>query len=109
MQFHPLPRSFFEPSAKIVARKLLGHYLVRNKPTGPAAGIIVETEAYLSNDPASHSAPGVTPRNKVMFGAPGHGYVYLIYGYHFCINAVCRPAGVGEAVLVRALEPLCGH
>ena len=109
LKFQPLPRSFFEPSAKVVAPKLLGHLLVRNTPLGPAAGIIVETEAYLSDDPACHAAPGPTPRNKVMFGAPGHSYVYLIYGYHFCINAVCRPAGVGEAVLIRALEPVCGH
>jgi len=104
----PLPRSFYEPSAKIVAPKLLGHWLIRNTPTGPAGGVIVETEAYLSNDPACHGAPGLTPRNKVMFGGPGHGYVYLIYGYHFCVNAVCRPAGVAEAVLIRAIEPSFG-
>jgi DNA-3-methyladenine glycosylase len=105
----PLARAFYEPSAKIVAPKLLGHFLVRNTPAGASGGIIVETEAYLSNDPACHGAPGPTLRNKVMFGRPGHGYVYLIYGYHFCVNAVCRPAGVAEAVLIRAIEPTFGN
>jgi len=107
--FTSLPRAFYEPSSKIVASKLLGHFLVRNTPGGASGGIIVETEAYLSNDPACHGAPGPTPRNKVMFGAPGHGYVYLIYGYHFCVNAVCRGAGVAEAVLIRAIEPAFGE
>lgn len=105
----PLPESFYEPSAKVVAPQLLGHFLIRNTPIGPAGGPIVETEAYLSDDPACHGAPGPTLRNRVMFGPPGHGYVYLIYGYHFCVNAVCRPAGVAEAVLVRAIEPAFGE
>ena len=108
-KFKPLPKSFYEPSAKIVAPLLLGHWLIRNTPAGPCGGAIVETEAYLSDDPACHGAPGPTPRNRVMFGAPGHGYVYLIYGYHFCVNAVCRPTGVAEAVLIRALEPVFGE
>jgi DNA-3-methyladenine glycosylase len=108
-QFIPLPRSFYRPSAKLVAPRLLGHWLIRNTPNGPCGGAIVETEAYLCDDPACHAAPGPTKRNRVMFGPPGHGYVYLIYGYHFCVNSVCRPPGVAEAVLIRAIEPLFGE
>lgn len=107
-EFIPFSRDFYEPSAQAVAPALLGHWLVRNTGRGPAGGAIVETEAYLADDPACHAAPGMTPRNRVMFGPPGHGYVYFIYGRHFCVNAVCRPAGVGEAVLIRAVEPLFG-
>src|SRR5262245_11255033 len=102
--FVALPRSFYEPSAKVVAPALLGHFLIRNSPNGPCGGAIVETEAYLVGDPASHGAPGLTARNRVMFGLPGHVYVFLIYGFHYCVNAVCRPAGVAEAVLIRAIE-----
>lgn len=105
----PLPRSFYEPSAEAVAPGLLGHWLVRQTEQGPVGGPIVETEAYLTNDAACHAASGPTPRNRVMFGPPGHAYVYLIYGYHFCVNAVCRLAGTGEAVLIRAIEANIGH
>lgn len=103
-EFVPLPRSFYEPSAEIVAPKLLGHFLIRNTPVGPCGGPIVEVEAYLKGDPAAHSFAGETNRNRVMWGPPGHCYVYFIYGNHFCVNAVCRPAGMAEAVLIRAVE-----
>ncbi|MDB6017775.1 MAG: 3-methyladenine glycosylase [Pedosphaera sp.] len=107
-KFIPLPRKFYEPSAEVVASQLLGHYLIRNTPHGPCGGAIVETEAYLTDDPAAHSFVGLTSRNRVMWDAAGYSYVYFIYGNHFCFNAVCRPKGIAEAVLVRAVEPLAG-
>jgi DNA-3-methyladenine glycosylase len=103
-----LPRSFYEPSADVVAPRLLGQLLVRKTLTGLCAGIIVETEAYLRNDAAAHSFRGETSRNRVMFGPPGHVYVYFIYGNHWCVNSVCRRPGIGEAVLIRAVEPALG-
>ena len=107
-QLVPLPRRFYEPSAETVAPKLLGHWLIRRTSQGPCGGPIVETEAYIKGDPAAHSFAGLTPRNRVMWGPPGHGYVYFIYGNHYCVNAVCRPAGAAEAVLLRAIEPSIG-
>ncbi len=109
ISFKPLPRRFYEPSAQVVAPALLGHWLVRNTAHGPCGGPIVETEAYLVGDPACHGAPGPTARNRVMFGPPGHGYVYFIYGNHFCMNVVCQRPGVAEAVLIRALEVSVGE
>lgn len=104
----PLPASFFLPSAEQVAPALLGHWLVRRAGGTVVAGPIVETEAYLWNDPASHAFRGPTARNRSMFGPPGRAYVYFIYGNHWCFNVVCRPEGIGEAVLIRALEPAVG-
>ncbi len=100
-----LARAFYRRPATQVARELLGKIL----SLGDASGRIVETEAYLSeNDGAAHSAHGITPRTQVIFGLPGHAYVYLIYGMYDCLNIVCEPEGVAGCVLIRALEPVVG-
>ena len=101
-----LPRSFFLPPPDQVARGLLGKLLVRRWAGGLLAGRIVETEAYFSEgDPAAHAAAGRTPRNQVLWGEPGHAYVYFIYGMHACLNVACEPAGEAGCVLLRAVEP----
>lgn len=91
-----------------VAKALLGSYLIHESPQGTTIGKIVETEAYLADDPASHSFVGKTPRNQQMFGSAGKAYIYLNYGVHNCFNVVTNKEGIGEAVLVRALEPIKG-
>jgi DNA-3-methyladenine glycosylase len=117
----PLPRAFYARDPLTVARELLGKLLIRRHggPHPPSfgecgeqvvlAGRIVETEAYLgAADPAAHAYRGPTPRNAVLFGPPGHAYVYFIYGNHYCTNVTCQPVGEPGCVLLRALEPVCG-
>jgi DNA-3-methyladenine glycosylase len=104
-----LPRAFFDRDTARVAEELIGRLVVRNLEGRWRVGRIVETEAYVGpHDLASHSRRGPTPSNRSMFGPPGHAYVYQIYGLHHCLNVVTEPEGHGSAVLLRAIEPICG-
>jgi DNA-3-methyladenine glycosylase len=112
----PLPRSFFERDARVVARALVGAHLIRRirgrgrkSEQGEVVARIVETEAYRGpRDAACHARFGLTPRTRALFGPPGHAYVFLIYGMYDCFNVTCLEEGKGHAVLVRAVEPIAG-
>jgi DNA-3-methyladenine glycosylase len=110
-----IERQFFARPPENVAPELLGKLLARRTAAGWLAGRIVEVEAYLgphiteTPDPAAHSFRGVTDRNRVMFGPPGHAYVYFIYGMYYCVNVTCEPEGLAGCILVRALEPVLGQ
>jgi DNA-3-methyladenine glycosylase len=104
-----IQRSFYAQPTIQVARQLLGKYLVRKHSDGTTVGKIVETEAYVGpHDLACHASKGRTARTEVMFGAPGHAYVYFIYGVYYCLNIVTEKVGHASAVLIRALEPIEG-
>ncbi|HEY2363619.1 MAG TPA: DNA-3-methyladenine glycosylase [Candidatus Angelobacter sp.] len=102
-------RGFFNRDPRIVARELLGKLIVRREGRKQLAGRVVEVEAYLgAGDLAAHAAAGNTARNAVLWGPPGHAYVYFIYGVHYCLNISCLPAGEAGCILIRALEPVNG-
>ncbi|HVZ74244.1 MAG TPA: DNA-3-methyladenine glycosylase [Polyangia bacterium] len=103
----PLPRAFYERPTEIVARALIGKVIVRRLDGALRRARVVEVEAYLGEkDAASHARHGRTPRAAMMFGPPGHLYVYFVYGMHHCMNVVTETDGVAGAVLIRAAEPL---
>lgn len=102
-----LPRSFYDRNTVVVAKELLGKFLVHKSSSAERIGRIVEVEAYLGpHDLAAHSSKGLTRRTKVMFGPPGHAYVYLIYGMYYCMNVVTEREGHASAVLLRAVAPI---
>jgi DNA-3-methyladenine glycosylase len=99
-----LPPSFYARPVLEVAREMIGCVVAH----GETAGVIVETEAYHHSEPACHAFVGLTARTRTLFGPPGQAYVYRSYGIHALLNAVCEPAGIGAAVLIRALRPVAG-
>lgn len=104
-----VPRDFYSRSPEVVAQELLGKLLIRHLNGERLTGRIIEVEAYLGlSDPASHAAIGLTPNNAVLFGPPGHAYVYFIYGMYYCLNVSCLPEGQAGVVLIRALDPIEG-
>jgi DNA-3-methyladenine glycosylase len=104
-----LRRAFFNRDPRIVARELLGKLIVRREGRKQLVGRIIEVEAYLgAGDLAAHAAAGNTARNAVLWGPPGHAYIYFIYGVHYCLNISCLPDGDAGCVLIRALEPVSG-
>jgi DNA-3-methyladenine glycosylase len=104
----PLPREFYDRDPRRVSRELLGKLLIRRAGSDRLIARVVEVEAYLAKDPAAHSFAGRTARNDVLFGPPGHAYVYFIYGNHWCFNVSCLPDGQAGGVLFRAAEPVGG-
>lgn len=105
----PLPRSFFERDALVLARALVGTRLVVKQGKNRRIARIVETEAYRGpDDAACHARAGLTKRTRALFGPPGHAYVFLIYGMYDCFNVVAKHEGAGHAVLIRAVEPIAG-
>jgi DNA-3-methyladenine glycosylase len=105
----PLRTQFYTPDPREIAPELLGKVLLRKRGPSLRAGRIVELEAYLgAGDAAAHAAAGLTQRNRVLFGPPGHAYVYLTYGLHYCLNISCMPEGQAGCLLFRAIEPLAG-
>ena len=107
-QLQLVPKEFFQGDTYELASKVLGMYLVKEFGHARIVSRIVELECYTSNDPASHSFRGITPRNSVMFDSGGIAYVYFIYGMYYCFNIVTDKFGVGGALLIRALEPISG-
>ncbi|MFQ5608010.1 MAG: DNA-3-methyladenine glycosylase [Candidatus Zixiibacteriota bacterium] len=106
----PLSRAFFRRPTLEVARDLIGAYLVDVRGPGPRVVRVVEVEAYIGeDDPACHAAPGLTARNRPMYGEPGRAYIYLIYGMYHCLNVVTEREGYPAAVLIRAAEPVAGE